>query len=116
MHEVQQLGGGAGHAAVLTGKSAIYTLIWAFSLCSGLLQLHTECSKIAPLIKRCATQRLSTAQCHPAVGPPSCIRKPERKASPAANIGQGVKGGRPARLTPDPPGQLPRPGRADEEG
>lgn len=108
MHEVQQLGGGAGHVAVLTGKSTIYTLTSATSWRYGLLQLHAACGKIAPLVNR----SLSAA----AVGPPFCIRKPERKASAATNIGQRVKGARPARLTSDPQRQLPRPGRTDEEG
>lgn len=70
MHEVQQLGGGAGHVAVLTGKSAARVLQFGL-FPSVLVCLRFTLSAVNPL------HRLGGALASPL--PPSCIRKLERK-------------------------------------
>lgn len=110
MHEVQQLSGGARHAAVFTGKSCVFIFPrpapGRFST-ALIYRPHLECSKST------ARSGDSEPSIRPYLPPP---RRPVHlpavapseggetgeKTSLAANIGLRVKGGRPARATSDP--------------
>lgn len=111
MYEVQQLGGGACHASVLSGKFIFIFLF--FCLVRLIDQFHLELG--------CFSAALSF--------PPPCLfhfstftlhlqreLKIRGKASSSTNIGVRVKSGRPVRVTSDPSAGPRGLDQTDEEG